>query len=1169
MSGKSGFFKSLRHWLGGGGREHAAASQMADKSNGNGPNKLSLDEMFVEIEQAIDSWLWNQESFISQLAAAYKRGYMVEPDGWRNVILVAGPAGTGKETALNVLVQKLHEYGMTGSDEWIMLDLSMYRDHYAAAHFLIDASAAFERGEGTVVFEGLQAADPSVLNIVESLITYSGFRTTEGAVISAANHFLVFYIDFPLAETSAADRIPPPLAAVLPAFLVSAVRYAAYTSPLGMSALKPMAKSRLDRVAELLAAHAQVKVVTEPEVIHPLAKMAVECERYGEALDQWISSDLYSQLLDLRARDQLTAGDTVTLTYKWVTRQFRLESSGLNVPLQLTSVDRKEKLEDVLQELEALIGIKPVKRFVHEWLQSSKIHQRRAAENKSPFVMSMHMVFTGNPGTGKTTVARLIARILKSMNLLSRGHLVEVGRHDLVCSSVGGTASKTMAKVREALGGVLFIDEAYTLARYRNNYDFEIEAIDALVKAMEDHRGNLVVIAAGYTKEMESFLGSNPGLRSRFPFIVEFPDFTGEQMFDVLRHMASEKEYAVESEARPALIELFERGQIPGRNDNGNARLVRNLFEEAARKQMARRGDRPAPMLTAADFGVDAELSFQLEKEFASIFGMHTVKSFLRTLEKQIIVDARRKKAGISASSVQSLNMIFSGNPGTGKTMTARLVAKMLQSLGMLKKGQLVEVDRSQLVAEYMGQTAVKTTSVVQSALGGVLFIDEAYSLVREDRDYFGKEAVDTLVRLVDLHKDHLVVILAGYTDEMRDLMRTNPGLASRFPLHIEFPDYAPEDMVRITELMAMDRGFRLTGDLVGQLLAPYYESRQITGKNSEGNGRLVRNTLERAIRNQANRLAEQTDVANEALTELNAADFDLLPREQAVNALDELNELIGLEPVKHVVRSLSAQVEVAALRRKLGLPGLHAQSLHMVFIGSPGTGKTTVARIVARRLHELGLAKTDVLVETDRSGLVAGYVGQTALKTRETIERALGGVLFIDEAYSLAAESGRDFGSEAVDTLVKALDDYRDSLIVILAGYSDEMERFLDMNPGLRSRVPNVVHFPDYTLDEKMRIAKAALAKQGYRCSAEAESALEAALAESEERADIGNGRLVRNLCEQAIRSLALRVSGNPGAGVNELSVLRPEDFGVTASGQRRSSDSAKPNDDPQQPRA
>lgn len=1138
-----------------------SAQTRAYTSQGEGRNDAQsvlspkqLDQLFREVEKNINSQVIGQPFFIKDLVAGYKQGYMngrqiKKP---RNVILLAGAPGTGKKTALECLVREMHAHRLTSRPHFSEIDLQRYEADEISGNFIIDMVEAFQYSEGTVLFKGIKGAEQAIISLVAKLAAEGSFRTKEGLSIIADDFFIIFYIDEHAERGSEFGQVPSGLANHLPISILQSILAAAISSPLEWETMRRIAETLLEKAVDDLSRDMQTSIVVHPSTYEALADIAATNKTFGEAVQHWIDKELTVVLFGLRARNEIRSNERVRIRFK--NDSFYVESNSLEVPIKALSFVRQESIDDVLEELNALTGLEPVKKFVYELMEMVQVNKLRARAGEGSVPMSLHMVFTGNPGTGKTTVARLIGRILKALGLLPQGQLVEVARQDLVGQYVGSTAPKTMAQVNEALGGVLFIDEAYTLARHDND-TFGIEAIDTIVKAMEDHRDNLVVVLAGYTQEMETFLRSNPGLRSRFPFIVEFPDYKAEDMLDIMIQIASKNGFRIETDAYEGLIELFDQRQIPGRNDSGNGRLVRNLFEEAVRKQAARLGglmsDATAvtdlQLLTGADFGIGEKEAFNIENQLAGIVGLEKVKLFVRTLEKQLIVDRRRKEAGIHVDTGQTLNMIFSGNPGTGKTTMARLVAEMLRSMGYLKKGHLVEVGRSDLVAEYAGQTANKTKLVVESALGGVLFIDEAYALAQDgvQGGGFGKEAIDSLVRLIELHKDNLVVILAGYTEDMQRFVQVNPGLFSRFPLQIEFPDYTAEEMQQIALIMAKARGFTLASDVPG-LLESYFDEKQIPGRKDGGNGRLVRNTLEEAIRKQAGRLADHPDIAADQLNELTVEDFGLsvyvdLAAKRA-NALGALDAVVGLSSVKEFVRSLSAQIEVAKRRQEMGLPKASAQALHMVFKGNPGTGKTTIARILAQRFKELGVIKTDTLVETDRSGLVAGYVGQTALKTKEVIERALGGILFVDEAYALA--EGDQFGQEAIDTLVKAMDDYRDRLIVILAGYDEDMERFLNRNAGLRSRFPNIITFPDYTAGEMLQIAHLQVKAQGYVIGREAEAALHSILETYEGDMTAGNGRLVRNLVEKAIRAHALRMSKKANATAEELSTLAPGDF-------------------------
>lgn len=248
----------------------------------------------------------------------------------------------------------------------------------------------------------------------------------------------------------------------------------------------------------------------------------------------------------------------------------------------------EEKIEDVLKELDSLIGLTKVKQLVREIQAYVEIQKRRQKEQLFSEPLVLHMIFKGNPGTGKTTVARLLGKIFKQMEVLQKGHLVEVERADLVGEYIGHTAQKTREQVKRALGGILFIDEAYSLAR-GGEKDFGKEAIDTLVKAMEDYKDNLVVILAGYKDEMEWFLRTNPGLRSRFPIQIEFSDYTTEELMEIAKLMVEKRQYELTPEALYKLERILKESKKNLHYDKmGNARLVRNLIEKAIRRQALR-----------------------------------------------------------------------------------------------------------------------------------------------------------------------------------------------------------------------------------------------------------------------------------------------------------------------------------------------------------------------------------------------------------------------------------------------------------------------------------------------------------------------------------------------------------------------------------------------------
>ena len=509
-----------------------------------------------------------------------------------------------------------------------------------------------------------------------------------------------------------------------------------------------------------------------------------------------------------------------------------------------------------------MIGLKGIK-------ESIKKIKAYALTNKDSENLNIHMCFLGNPGSGKTEVARYIADILYGNKILPTNKVIEVDRSGLVSQYFGATAEKTSRVISGAMGGVLFIDEAYALAGNsdESSVNYGKEAIDTLVKAMEDYRGKFCVILSGYKNETLKMLSVNPGFKSRIQFILDFPNYSRDELKRITELMLAERQYTIDDTAMERILDITD---IKRKDPNfANAREIRNILDQVIMCQNMRCAgttDKELGIVDVNRYIDDAKINLPTsgsgvekklmsgEEELDALIGLTSVKRMI----KKIKAYAKRNKGEEGFN----LHMCFYGNPGTGKTEVARILSRILYDAGVLEEAKFVETDGRGLLGKYVGETAPKTEAKINEAMNGVLFIDEAYSLMGTATatgvvTNYGEEAIAVLLKEMEDKRGQFCAILAGYKEEMKNLLSANPGFESRIQFTLDFPDYSREELGEIAKVFLAKKKYTIEDSALKRFLdiTEYYRSRP-----NFANARTIRNILAQVLMNQNLRTEDSDD---------------------------------------------------------------------------------------------------------------------------------------------------------------------------------------------------------------------------------------------------------------------------------------------------------------------
>ena len=720
----------------------------------------------------------------------------------------------------------------------------------------------------------------------------------------------------------------------------------------------------------------------------------------------------------------------------------------------------------------------------------------------------------------------MIAKILFDLGYIKENKVIETSRQDFVAEYAGQTAPKTTATVEKAMGGVLFIDEAYSLKLGQID-SYGDEAISTLIKLMEDYKNDLVVIFAGYSKEMQEFIHANSGIKSRIGYTFEFADYSVDELYKIFELKMNAINFTIDEKGKQYVMDLLSAGKK--KKDFGNGRFVDNALQKILIKHSSieKLSDKNVTKLTKDSIPtLDEVMAYssgvrepeKIEELFDDIIGMNALKEQIIGLGKYIKFKKEVNKTDGKNLPDMNLHMMFLGNPGTGKTTIARKVTKMLYDLDCIRINKLVEVSRQDLIGEYSGETAPKVEKVIESAMGGVLFVDEAYSLKLSNNDQLGSEAIATLIKCMEDNKDELVVIFAGYTKEMQEFIHANSGIKSRIGYTIEFADYSEDELYEILKLKVNKIGFEIDKKIIPNIMEILKFGKH---KRDFGNGRFVDNLLTSMLKKHSMNYKKENIFI---IGEQDIPSIDELMGETSgernPEKIEELfDDIFGMDKIKEQVIQLGKYIKFQEELSKITAKRLPDMRLHMLFTGDAGTGKTTMARKITQMLYNLGIIRINKLIEVDRKDLVAEYIGQTAPKIQRVIEGALGGVLFIDEAYSLSPkDSLNDLGKEAIATLIKAMEDNRDDLVVIFAGYTKEMKDFVNSNSGIASRIGYTFEFENYKDEELYKIFEIKCKKYDLIIKPDVKEKIMEVFKYFSSVENFGNGRFVDKMLQEIL---------------------------------------------------
>ena len=834
----------------------------------------------------------------------------------------------------------------------------------------------------------------------------------------------------------------------------------------------------------------------------------------------------------------------------------------------MKAISRKnsqENTDDAYTQLMEMIGLGAIKEKIEHTRSLVDFFNKRKAAGLPAKMPALHTCFIGNPGTGKTTVAKLIGQIYKDLGLLSKGHVVEEERKTLLGRFYDSESKSVADAVERAQGGILLIDEAYNLYVKDDPKDPGKRVLENLLTELSDEsKRDWMLILAGYPSEMSEMLDSNTGLGSRLGDSFYFEDYTEDELMEIAELYCRRNRFTLTDESRIQLHAVIKRELSMKDEKFGNGRFVNNLMDQIVTDNMAHRlssvsSPTEEQLMTILPEDIPSLRKTTQSREMAGLkqlIGLGEVKRSIESHMNYVKLLNMRIQSGLGGE-MPPLHMIFTGNPGTGKTTVAAFMGEIYASMGILSHGDVISVERSDLVGSHIGETELKVRSILNRAKGNVLFIDEAYQLYNGDSEKdFGKIAMDTLLTTLSKDNIDMIVILAGYTKEMNQLVSMNTGIKSRFPYTFHFEDYSIDELIAIAVDTVRKQNYEFTPEALERLTL--LTKAEIAKKDAEfGNARFVKRLISTKI---LTAMADRIDALghNPTEAELSTITADDIPlgveeaermktggfdEAQIGQALAELDAMIGMDKVKSAIHNF---VEIARYRRSCGERICGHGLLKWSFAGNTGTGKSTVAEILAKILKAMGLLSSSEVIEVKGEEIFNVSEYQCNQVLTAAMQKARYGMLLIDGDSPEFRNGGYYLTTEQLKIKLSSLTAQQGGAgaVIIAENASSNQTIATSLAKNGIYDFDHTLIFDDYDADQLFDILCSCLKRHEITFSPEAEAHIRKFISDLRSHRDhtFANARTMKHLSRTIADAVMLRMSREASEGAT------PEDDNTTA---------------------